>query len=85
VRYSAKLLRERRRTERFGGLIGIVASVGSLVEAGLAIQHGVMVVDLGPSRGFLKVPVWIDIPVSLLMLCASVWVVWGSQRGRKES
>jgi len=78
VRYSRKLSHERRRAERFGGLIGIIASMGSLVEAALAIKHGEMV-DLGPSQGFLEIPVWIVIPLGLLLLCASVWIVWGNR------
>jgi H+/Cl- antiporter ClcA len=74
IRFSPGYLREERRKTRIGGWVGMVASIGTIVDA-IAAMRAHRMVDLGPSKGHLLWPPWLVLLVGVALFIGCVWVL----------
>jgi hypothetical protein len=75
VRFAPKFIREERRKQRVGGILGVLASIVTIADAIDAIRTHRMV-NLGPSHGYLTWPPYPVLVIGLLLLVGSAWVLW---------
>ena len=83
IRFSPKLIRERRRKTFTGGIVGVVASMVAIVDALDAIRTHRMVDVGGAAHGHLMWPPSLVLLITMPLLVGSIWVSWSSRGGRE--
>ena len=78
IRFSPKLIREKRRKTFIGGIVGIVASMVAIIDALDAIRTHRMV-DMGPGRGHLMWPPSLVLVITVPLLVVIIWVTWSNR------